>query len=671
MILFAVLAAGLMMMMCMAIEGGRVFVEFRRLQAAADVAALTGAQDLPCAPSSSQCSTATQDACVYAQKNGFPCTADAANAPAATVPPVACSPYNQIDYGNGKLPSNTCAGGGTTPSSYNFIEVRLTEPIQVPIFNLSFTLYAHAVAKHGSPSPKDFAIVTLDPSASGALTLGSNGTVVGGARVALVVVGSVAANSTSSSSISQSGSATNTTCDGGWFTTSTESAPSNVVSSANGTPDFAPPTCNPLSTTPLRWTNAHPPIPDPYAESSAPPSSMTNCSQCGNTGEVYKWSGSNRSSGTWLSANNLGQLSNSANYEFFPGLYPNGISLSTGGNVYFNPGVYTITGGFTVSSTSMMCIYGAPACDNKLNTANPLNTSLNCSDAVFGSSTGNTSSDYTVTSSQWYYYCSPWGIWDTTLTGTAGSPVTSTPPTFYNSTTPLNGVTFYLTNGSNNDFKMTGSGQTYLAFPNSCAGTDTSTPSSGSTSVTFGPAPPNPQIGEPSGDPNAVYSYPTGSLPQQDGVSSSPAGQVYPNADLTLAGEVAPLGKCQSAPPAWSGEFGSNGEQQHLQFLVWERNPNSNITLAGGSGQDWWGIVYNPGNPTTFCGNSPNSCTITMTGSSGGGGNNSAPPGPPMLAGQLVGDNVAIKGNATVEVYYRPCPQTGSCDTGPGTGLVE
>jgi hypothetical protein len=163
-----------------------------------------------------------------------------------------------------------------------------------------------------------------------------------------------------------------------------------------------------------------------------------------------------------------------------------------------------------------------------------------------------------------------------------------------------------------------------------------------------------------------VYTYPTSSLAYGDGVTASPAGQVYPNADLTLAGELQPLGACQSAPNVWQGEFdNANTVMQHLLFLIWERNPNATITLAGGSGQNWWGIIYNPGNGApTPCSN-PNQCSVTLTGNSGGFD------GPPMLAGQVIADNVSISGAATVEVFYRPCPTTSTCDTGPGTGLVE
>src|SRR5579885_1184656 len=69
---FAVIAPLLLLTMVLAIEAGSLFAEHQRLQSAADVAALVGAQDLPCATSNSTCiTTAENDACTYATNNGF------------------------------------------------------------------------------------------------------------------------------------------------------------------------------------------------------------------------------------------------------------------------------------------------------------------------------------------------------------------------------------------------------------------------------------------------------------------------------------------------------------------------------------------------------------------------------------------------------------------------
>jgi len=73
------------------------------------------------------------------------------------------------------------------------------------------------------------------------------------------------------------------------------------------------------------------------------------------------------------------------------------------------------------------------------------------------------------------YYCSPWGIWDSYLPRPTDPKDPNYPgpsliaPTFYKaggSTVPLNGVTFYLTPGSN--YLIEGNPTNYLAYPNPC-----------------------------------------------------------------------------------------------------------------------------------------------------------------------------------------------------------
>jgi Flp pilus assembly protein TadG len=48
MIFFVLATPILLLMMGLVIESGRVFLDYRHMQAAADTAALVGAQDLPC-----------------------------------------------------------------------------------------------------------------------------------------------------------------------------------------------------------------------------------------------------------------------------------------------------------------------------------------------------------------------------------------------------------------------------------------------------------------------------------------------------------------------------------------------------------------------------------------------------------------------------------------------
>jgi hypothetical protein len=44
---------------------------------------------------------------------------------------------------------------------------------------------------------------------------------------------------------------------------------------------------------------------------------------------------------------------------------------------------------------------------------------------------------------------------------------------------------------------------------------------------------------------------------------------------------------------------------------------------------------------------------------------------PPMMIGQVVGDNFTYGGDATSELFYRPCSPSALCLSGPGSGLVE
>src|SRR5450759_5171250 len=165
-IFFAIMASALFMMMGLAVEGGNVLMQYRKMQAAADMAALVGAQSLPCSPSDSAClNMAVTGACNTAQQNGFggglggaSCSAGAANGAfassstsvIASVPPVSCSPYDFIDYGNNST-NSACSKNGTRPTAaaakYYYIEVQVPATFTVPVFNITFPIYAHAVAR--------------------------------------------------------------------------------------------------------------------------------------------------------------------------------------------------------------------------------------------------------------------------------------------------------------------------------------------------------------------------------------------------------------------------------------------------------------------------------------------------------------------------------------------
>jgi hypothetical protein len=341
----------------------------------------------------------------------------------------------------------------------------------------------------------------------------------------------------------------------------------------------------------------------------------------------------------WAQANNskITVNNNNANYEFFPGIYPAEIDISNG-TAYFNPGVYTIEGGLKITGGST-CVFGAPVCD-RLPTPIIPSYSTDCSSSSFSS----------VPSGTWYYYCSPWGSWDsywtTNLLSGAPAVLKNNPaPTFTDGTTPLNGVTFYVTGGATMDLTGTqGSGGNYLAFPNPCPGLGTQ---GGGLSVPF-----------PDGAADGLYQYAASSLGSLLSLTASPLN--YPNADLSPQEEK----KCQpysATRNVWTGEM-NPVPGQHLHFLIWAREHASTLTLNGGYRNNWWGIVYNPGddnaNPPVGCGSA---CLLKINGNGGASG------GPPMLTGQIVADNLKFSGNSTVEVYYRP----GAGTEGAGTSLVE
>jgi len=618
MILFAVLGSVLMLTMGLAIEGGNLFTQYRHMQSAADMAALVGAQDLPCTVGSSSCmTTAEQDACNYASDNGFTgCTPNGGSAPAAYVPPQSCSPYDFIDYGNGS--TNTSCKSASAPTAYYYIEVQLTQPVfKVPIFNVNVTLYTHAVARRHAPTPGDFALITLNPNPS-SLTIGGSSTVEIG--------GSVMSNGT----ITVNGSAGSfTTCDGGWNTAATQSAPSQLQSDTSGTQSYAPAQCTGGTTGATDFQSQQQPIQDPYLGTQPPPSSMT-----GTTGWYYQWTDSGgRSHGTWHQATSALSFNNGDDAELFPGSYP-GMTWRNGAHVYMNPGVYTFTGDLT-SRGGYICIYGAPACDQGESPATPgsalTSVSENCATASFSS----------INSGNYYYLCAPYGQWDQQPPNGTNGPVSlPSQPYFYNaktgsnSTIPLNGVTLYM-NGGNVD--MNGNGyDEVLAAPNACPGL--SNVSSGATQVPW-----------TSGSYNATYSYPTNSIPNTDGTSTSYTSTnwsaVYPNTDWSDNGE------CNNGLEAWSGEFTS---PQHLQFLFWSQSSSTTMKFNGGGRQNFFGDMYNPNG------------SFTVTGNGGGSG------GPPWLYGQSVAGTATVTGNGGTTIDYRPCVGGATpCATGNGTSLIE
>ncbi len=624
MIFFAVLLSTLCMTTGLAVEGGYMMVQYRKMQSAADMAALIGAQNLPCGTADATCvGNAEQQACDNAASNGFAGCAvgsavqqtcnDASNgisgctAGNANVPPLTCSPYDFIDYGNGC--SNPNSKSASVPTSYSYIEVRLQKNFGiVPIFNVPVTLSAHAVAKHGTALPGDYAISSLDPATP--LSIDGNSTVQ--------TVGSVFANG------SISGGKISNACDGGWYSAG---AISGVTSDTSGTPVFAPAGCTPVAPDPSPLAQQKlPPISDPYAASVPPPAfnaPYPNCPECSQAGWYY-----DLDNGKWYRGDDSRGFPQNSNLELFPGVYSSNFGLGNSNIAYFNPGVYTFTGGIDTQH-GLVCVYGSPSCNNP-----------GCASTSFlpGKPAGD----------QWNYQCSPYGFWDssTSISGHLRPPSLPTaPPMFYdsslgsNSTVPLNGVTFYLPASAPNITKFNGNagtaGGVYLAAPDPCPGTGTYT--SSPSAVSF-----------PAGSASGVFTYSSSNYPQ--GVpnpgTASPPVMVYPSTVWTLAGE------CNLPYTVWPGEM---PKPQHLHFLFYDLS-SGGTKINGASEQKMNGIFYAPN-------------TDLMVTGAGTGGVSS---GPPWLYGQLIIHSGTFLGNDYTDVAYRPCAANPTpCGGGPGTQLIQ
>jgi Flp pilus assembly protein TadG len=210
MIMFAILSSAVFMTMGLAVEGGRILVEQRHMQSAADMAALVGAQSLPCTAGAT--CAATTNACQYVHTNGYDdrtgqgsCSdlsglggTDATGATvSASSPPVSCSPYDFIAYGNeGSVACQARNRASSNANVHRYIEVQISQPVHIPIpgFPFQINLYAHAVARAHPPAPIDYAISVLNPSLCRALDLSGSGGTAGG----IVVVGPVISDSNGS-----------------------------------------------------------------------------------------------------------------------------------------------------------------------------------------------------------------------------------------------------------------------------------------------------------------------------------------------------------------------------------------------------------------------------------------------------------------------------------------
>lgn len=656
-ICFMVLA----LVMSLAIQGGRVYTQYRRLQAATDMAALVGAQTLPCSTnpgSNSTCvSTAQTAACDILSKSLFPQASCSSSV--AAIPPIACSPYDFEPYGNAPIasgyPTPTAVSSGTVPTpnpncravksspiDYRYIEVTASKSLgTIPVFGTDVSLTAHAVARHGPITSGDYAIDILSPSTKFYIQGNAN----------LSVTGSVFANAGSNFGNNGSGKYA-LTCDGGWFSTGVDTNADQLKSNGSGSSTFSPSGCTGTTdSTPLQQSGL-PPITDPYAASCSPnvgngvtdssactPTTIPNCTECTQLGwwHVYnKWSSSDWNQGG----------SPSGIVELFPGVY-NSLSLGNGDTAFLNPGIYTFTGGIDFQHGSI-CIYGAPTCGSTGSGGSSSTSCPNISPVDGGNTLG-------TTGDAWYYKCSPYGYWDPRVLATGQYPKSElySVPTWYDTstgsatTTPLNGVTLYLppsaSLGGNGNAKYT-----YLAAPNPCSGTGSFDATNGYVTWRH-----NPSDGI-SGSATAYFNYTDTIASSYEGLSGtysvgsgSTMRAVYPNYDFSVDAETSSSCSTASTYQVWPGEMPN---PQHLHFLFYIRSTGVS-KINGGSSMNNTGILYDPGGELDMLGNS---------GSSGS---------EPWLTGQIVANKAVITGTADIAIQYRGCA-SGSVGCGNGRGSV-
>jgi hypothetical protein len=640
MIFTAIVFSTLMLIMGLAIEGGRVYTEYRKVQAAADMAALVGAQTLPCGTSSTTgvaCqTTAKSNACTTAAQNGIDTSACT-----ASVPPAVCSPYDTLQYGN-----LLCSTLSTT--LYDYIEVKLTDNLgTIPIFGTQVNLSAHAVAKGGGPANSNFAIVQLDQS--GCLTLkGTADVAIGGAVYANGCINQVSSHDRFS-------------CAGEWLSAGSGADSNTLVTNGNGTVSYAPSNTGSgecVGGTGINGdgTSSVPSIGNPYCTAFACPvppptlnsagtapaggSGWTGCSQCSNYGYWRVLP-----TGTWTSgATTAISCPSGSTCEALPGVYLSQFSVA--GQVLFNPGVYTFTLGFDTNHGAW-CVFGAPDCENG-NTSLGNDSSGNpfdCSTDTFTSS--GVAATEAAASATWYYYCSPYGYWDSVgaLLAVGAGYSSATAPQYYNADNPtsstglpMNGVTLYL--GASGQLSEGNSGtNTYLAASDPCAGTGTEN----DKSVTWQDFPPDGVSGATGG----TYKYQTSiftGLPFNFERSSSSA-MIYPNVDFTGADKCLDGGLSFED---WPGEYPKGPLKMHMVIYA-----PAGGKMGGASAQNWFGSIYVPNG------------SLTIDGAGKGNG------GPPFVTGQIIAFDLTFTGTAATDVTYLECSSSNPCTSGHGTQLIQ
>lgn len=745
MVLFAVIAMVLAMTTGLAVEGGRAYSDYRHLQSAADLAAIGAAQKLPCAASDSACATVAQQAgCAVANNNGISTCNSNGTQPGVRVPPWTCSPYDNLDYGN----DNGDTGGSTNFSNANckstaiavteyfYAEANLKEDLgTIPIFDKHIVISAHAVARHGVGSPKDFAVSQLDNSASatGIVTKGNS---------EFFVNGSTFANGPMD--VGGSSSAT-TGCDGGYFTHQSSLSTGSTVTYSGGVAGFAPPTCylddgvTAQSTNTKNFDANLPPITDPYCSSVSPPytdqsgtfhvptqanalpctgaqwggsgyttspADIPNCIACQRFGWYYdittnKWLQDN------TSANDPSFNNSNDSYEMFPGVY-GAFQMSAKTHMYFNPGVYIFTGSVSFDKGSA-CMFGAPICDSGTSSGECSDVTTTSSGYVYwtpGSSAGSSTKGNT-----WYYHCSPYGFYDTYLKRptASGQPATVSCPTdgtdlpstegpsciapTYWDTTSTNAKN--INNGTGGVSSIPLNGMTWVfTLASAGGGKGIGGNGSGSSPLAYYVASPNPCPGTGSvlgsgkvsfnnGDPSTQFDYTTitsppdssTQIPMRTGFTSG----TYSGGSFSGTYHSSPLVTGWGSQIYPSMDLSIAGEcsvAKHLE--VWPGE------MGGTTGQHLHFAWFDrQNNLLKFNGNQGQSFLgiIYVPGTQTSGvnantysitGSGASGGGVPYIWGQIVAWDINYSGSGAVDLIYRPCDNTQNvCASGFGTQLVQ
>ena len=716
--------------MWLAIEGGALYAQHQRVQSAADIAALVGAQDLPCSATDTSCiNQAESDACTYAAKNGFSCTAGAATGAGADVPPTSCSPYNFIDYGNGA--TNSKCASAPAASTYYYVEVHLTWSVaNVPIFNIPVSFSVHAVARRSTTGHNNFALMALQ---SGGIR--STGTCPSTDCPTGIVIGSVYSQGPTN------GDGADYSCGGEWYSNSTIN---NVWTTGSSNVTYAPMSCGGAAKTcpgggsggsgdcggggtGQALTNPNgPTIPDPYAESS-PPQQMSTCPECSQPGwwldlDAKTWhqggtpvgsgvtktskvpycsstssipcafqlySGCSAKTGTAYADVNFSTGCSAwkhcaTHVEMFPGIYNTLPSTTPDNCVYMNPGVYTFdepvnpsttTSGDADQHNSIVCIFGSPSCDTVDSGGDQIGTSpsshtpgYNCDSAWFTNSSDG--------GNKFEYQCSPWGFWDGS-TAIRSSPYKNAPTT---QQLPLTGPTYY--NSETSSWTNVPLNGVVLYFPQNSLNPNNEalyTESGASTLVIL--AAPNPCPGTGTGAVSGSAPVPdqqtTGSVPFPQGSSS--ATYTYASDDVVSQHGQAAGQKYDGVSNVYATNDYTEGGECGLPYEAW---PNElpdpqrvqflvyetgpmSNTFYGTDDMIFYGLFYDPQGSLNFTGK------FGSEGADGSPDGDSGAEGAPWLNGQAVVGTVNLTNAASLQIAYISCTGTNVCPSGSGEQLVQ